>query len=247
MVLDEPQVASSAPLASSALITSKASVQSTPAETTSDTVGAATVLIEQATSLLKETSLVNGEPIEETQVQSAPVVDEHAPLSNIPDSEQGVSSTPAPPPAVRSTALPTLRTRWPAKPKATAEDLVLPAAILPKNSTLMLVHQKREDAIRTVTDAALRWYPPRPDPSIPTSDKERRAYVLRLLLASMNREDLQNMGHGRGKRWADVEGHYTKDAMEKVCWDIVVSHRSLMRITVDNANQGTAHRRASTY
>jgi hypothetical protein len=105
------------------------------------------------------------------------------------------------------------------------DALVLPPSTLPQNSFLSLRfadHQLAIDAMEKISPA---WSSPNPDSTIPTTLEQRRAYVRQLLLAFLNRDDIKNAG--KAKRWntgnpATGEDYlYTKEVMEKVCWDMV--------------------------
>ncbi|KAH7092420.1 hypothetical protein FB567DRAFT_588699 [Paraphoma chrysanthemicola] len=173
---------------------------------------------QQVVNTAKSDRKVKVEPNEEAQSHLRPLAQKPATTQEVL-----VSTRMPSPPHRDATPMGTPEPRKSArsKTKPNLDDLVLPAATLPENTTMALIHQTHDAAIRAVKETSLKWSPPTPDPSIPTSNAERRAYVVRLVLAFFNREDLQNMGHGRGKRWDDVKSHYPQAAVEKVCWDIV--------------------------
>lgn len=97
----------------------------------------------------------------------------------------------------------------------------LPPSALPENTNILLSFSNRNDAVQAVQDSVTTWSCPSPDPTVPTSDEERQEYVRGLLAAMMNREGCGNMGR-KGKRWQVDRNHYSEEAMEKVCWDILV-------------------------
>jgi hypothetical protein len=104
----------------------------------------------------------------------------------------------------------------------TASDLALPAGVLIENASMTLSFQTRDEATSAMVIDFNTWSPPSPDDSIPTTMEQRRTYVLRLLLAFVNKEDCINIGKTNGWKENKPLG-YTNKAMEKVCWDIVVS------------------------
>jgi len=110
--------------------------------------------------------------------------------------------------------------------KAAVAPRELPPSALPENTNIVLSFSNRNDAVKAVQHSAATWSCPNPDPTIPTSDEERQEYVRGLLAAMMNREGCGNIGR-KGKRWQVDMNHYSEEAMEKVCWDILVRNYTL--------------------
>jgi hypothetical protein len=102
----------------------------------------------------------------------------------------------------------------------------LPPSASPENANILLSFSNRNDAVHAVHDSAATWSCPSPDPTVPTSDEERQEYVRGLLAATMNREGCGNMSR-KGRRWQVDQNHYSEEAMEKVCWDILVRTSAL--------------------
>jgi len=132
----------------------------------------------------------------------------------------------------------------------------VPLSVLPGHSNIALKFQDRDAAISAMVQS-VNWSCPKPDDTIPTTIEKRREYVLRLLLAMMNTEDLKNKGKGKGwmseddgEKTEEAEGKkvnlkYSQDAMEKVCWDIVVSTQRNLNLYL-NTNSPSTSPSAST-
>lgn len=92
-----------------------------------------------------------------------------------------------------------------------------------------LFFTNRAEAVRTCKGPD--WRPVYPDDTIPTTDTERQPIIRRLVNALRNRTNNQDkVGSVYRSRWTqkDENGNakefYDERAMEKVCWDILVSH-----------------------
>ncbi|KAH7066394.1 hypothetical protein BKA63DRAFT_571765 [Paraphoma chrysanthemicola] len=189
---------------------------------------------QQVVNTTKSDGKVKVQPDEKAQSHSRPSTQKPATTQEVP------VSAPMPSPPHRGTSqMPAAEPQKSArsKTKPNLDDLILPFATLPENTTTMLIHQTHDAALRVVKDSSLKWSAPTPDPSISTANAERSAYVVRLILAFLNRKNLQNMGHGRGKRWEDVKSHYPQDAVEKVCWDIVKEIQQDCKLTFEERMQ----------
>ncbi|KAH6639180.1 hypothetical protein C7974DRAFT_469759 [Boeremia exigua] len=66
------------------------------------------------------------------------------------------------------------------------------------------------------------WTPPFPDPTIPTTQAERSAYVLLMLNAFLDTSECKDNLTGRSfsKRWT-TSNYYKVEEMEKVCWSLL--------------------------
>ncbi|CAO2649828.1 Nn.00g011200.m01.CDS01 [Neocucurbitaria sp. VM-36] len=106
-------------------------------------------------------------------------------------------------------------------------NMVLPDMALPEKSNLALTFTNLNEARNAVLNRALDWMPPSPDPTIPTTDSQRANYVLRLLLAMRNRnnvldKDVESKRYNATGQDDMGSGYYYKEEdMEKVCWEIV--------------------------
>ncbi|KAJ4364145.1 hypothetical protein N0V83_009600 [Neocucurbitaria cava] len=107
------------------------------------------------------------------------------------------------------------------------DNMVLPDMALPDKSNLRLSFTGLNEAKNAVLNQSLNWMPPAPDDTIPKSDVQRASYVLRLLLAMRNRENVLDKD-AASKRYnatgeEDMGGgyYYRLEDMEKVCWEIV--------------------------
>ncbi|KAF1846237.1 uncharacterized protein K460DRAFT_406455 [Cucurbitaria berberidis CBS 394.84] len=105
--------------------------------------------------------------------------------------------------------------------------MVLPDMALPENSDMSLNFTNLREARDSVLNRDLDCMPPSPDLSIPKTDEQRAGYVLRLLLAMRNRDDVLDKDV-ESKRYNatgtdDMGGgyYYKEEDMEKVCWEIV--------------------------
>ncbi|KAH7377309.1 hypothetical protein BKA66DRAFT_422476 [Pyrenochaeta sp. MPI-SDFR-AT-0127] len=105
---------------------------------------------------------------------------------------------------------------------------------LPENTSLILKFSSRDEARNTALDRTLTWSPPKPDATIPTTPGQRAGYVLRLLLAMRNRDNVLDKAreskHFNAKGAEDMGGgyyYYKAEDMETVCWEIVTLAENL--------------------
>jgi hypothetical protein len=108
------------------------------------------------------------------------------------------------------------------KPKRQkVKDMVIPDSAQPENSSRKLKFMTREAVQNAAFTSSDMWKPPTPDTTIPTTDKQRSEWVLRLVLAFENTEEVQGKKHFKD-RWNNLDQNYTADAIEKLCWDLLV-------------------------
>ncbi|KAJ4318687.1 hypothetical protein N0V94_004304 [Neodidymelliopsis sp. IMI 364377] len=100
------------------------------------------------------------------------------------------------------------------------EDMVVPDSAWPENSSRKLKFRTREAVQNARSLSSDMWKPPTPDATIPTTDKERCEWVLRLVLAFENTDDIQGKKNFVD-RWNNLGQNYTADAIEKLCWDLL--------------------------
>lgn len=102
------------------------------------------------------------------------------------------------------------------------EALEIPASARLANSTRKLTFQNRDAALLAASSRPKTWVPLSPDPTLPTTDKERARWALKLVLAFENTENVKNKRTYKG-RWNKLHKFYSPDAIERLCYDLVVS------------------------
>ncbi|KAF1352797.1 hypothetical protein EJ07DRAFT_183270 [Lizonia empirigonia] len=102
------------------------------------------------------------------------------------------------------------------------EALEIPASARPANSTRKLKFQNHDAALLAASSRPKTWVPLSPDPTLPTTDKERARWALKLVLAFENTENVKNKRTYKG-RWNKLHKFYSPDAIERLCYDLVHS------------------------
>lgn len=101
------------------------------------------------------------------------------------------------------------------------DALEIPDSVRPENSNRVLGFSTRQAAQEASFQRDNTWSSPASDPTIPTTDEERAHYTLRLVLAVENAVDTKNKRNHK-KKWENLDATYSRDAIEKVCHDLVV-------------------------
>lgn len=99
--------------------------------------------------------------------------------------------------------------------------LKIPHSILPENSTRTLKFASFQQAKAALLVKDNSWSSPKDDETLPTTKAQRDDYVLRLVLAFENVEDVKNKRNSVSV-WENLHENVSEEVIEKICHNVVV-------------------------